>query len=108
MTQPGNGGGKYLRRDIDPSGAVEALNGLAPGQAGGFDVVVVQGDHGVEGGSVHVAMLRRDCLATGKRRPGPARRGFRRPPALFSLTHPACSQYATIMQQFVTHHNNLP
>ncbi|MGD0108441.1 MAG: hypothetical protein ABSC06_31040 [Rhodopila sp.] len=60
----------------DPSGAVQALDGLAdggldlaPGQAGGREVVIIQGDHGVEGGSVHAAMMRRDGLATCQRRP---------------------------------------
>jgi hypothetical protein len=41
--------------------------GLASAQAGRREMVVVQGDHGIKEGSVHAAMLRRDCLATGKR-----------------------------------------
>ena len=71
---------EVLRLDVDPAGAVQALDRLADGrdglgQAGSREVVVVQGDHGVEGWGVHAAMMRRDGLATGKRPRGIRRRG---------------------------------
>jgi hypothetical protein len=100
----------------DPSGAVQALDGLAdggdgldlaPGQAGGREVVIIQGDPGVERGGVHAAMLRRGGLATGQRRPAqrPGVAPFQ-PLARVIITniHPS----ATNPPQFVTHPNNLP